>query len=816
MTNNLASPFFQFVLNPKQSNWSLHGLTPESPALEGVWMRVTYRMSAGALLRVGKRRFRVLERWRAPQVTPFTRDETPHGPLKGLRLAVKPDENGLACQLEFALSQEYPLFLWRLRLTNQGARPVYLQKLEMLRAGFFPQRKLLPNPGRLAMRYLTKPLGYGTVRPHPNPGEPGFFSNGWQSWSFTGAYGRRDRYRHTRLWPFAAPLWFNPGSPRPRRRGHFVSEMFGVLGDRAHRRGILAGFLSQKQHFGTLEAYIGDPLYPALSLWAHGDDARLDPGATLTTDWAVIQFVEIDDPDPLGPYIEAVAREHSVTTDHRPPEAGWCSWYYFFQDIDAGKIRTNLKAAQETREEVPLDLIQIDDGFEAQVGDWFEFGAGFPKGVAPLAKEIKQAGFTPGLWLAPFIVHPRARLARRHRGWLLRNRWGLPVNAGFVWNAFTRALDLTHPEALAYACDVVRTAAREWGYPYLKLDFLYAAALRGHYRDRTKTRAQVLRAALEALREAAGPETTLLGCGCPIGSGIGLVEAMRIGADVAPSWEPRFMPPHLLFRNEWNMPATRNALQNALARAALHNRWWVNDPDCLLLRPDSELTLAEVQSLATAIAMSGGALLLSDDLPQLPTERLRIAAQLLPLIGKRPRVVDWFDETDPRLLRLDLENATGRWHLLAAFNWTNRPCRETLPLAAFELPLGEYLAREFWNGDVFTVSGESLPLREIPPHGVRLFALRPRTPGEPQYLGGDLHISQGLEVTQWSVHPREGVRFALERPGRVRGEVLLALPRPPRAVTLNEQPITWSEAGEGIYCLPVAFNHMGKIRVRLE
>ena len=779
-------------------------------------MRVSYRMSAGALLRVGKRRFRVLERWRASQVVPFTREASPQGTLQGLRLAVKPDENGLACEVEFALSQEYPLFLWRLTLANQGAHPVYLQKLEMLRAGFFPQRRLLPNPGRLAMRYLTKPLGYGTVRPHPDPGELGFFSHGWQSWSFTGAYGRRDRYRHTRLGWFAAPLWFNPGSPRPRRRGHFVSEMFGVLGDRARRRGILAGFLSQKQHFGTLEAYIGDPLYPALSLWAHGDDARLDPGATLTTDWAVIQFVGIDVPDPLGGYVEAVAREHNVTADHRPPEAGWCSWSYFFQNVDARKIRANLKAAQEAREEVPLDLIQIDDGFEAQVGDWFAFGAGFPQGVAPLAQEIRAAGFTPGLWLAPFIVHPRSRLARRHREWLLRNRWGLPVNAGFVWNVFNRALDLTHPEALAYTTDVVRAAAGEWGYPYLKLDFLYAAALCGRYRDRTKTRAQVMRAALEALRQAAGPDTILLGCGCPLGSAIGVLDAMRISADVAPTWEPRFTAPQVLFRKEWNMPAARNALQNTLTRAALHKRWWVNDPDCLLLRPDSELTLAEVQSLATAIALSGGALLLSDDLPHLPEERLRIAAQLLPLIGQRPRVMDWFDETDPRLLRLDLEGSAGRWHLLAVFNWTKRPYTAMLPLAAFDLPAGEYLAREFWSGDLFSLSGDALPSGEVPPHGARLFALRPRKPAEPQYLGGDLHISQGLEVTQWSANSRREVCFTLTRPGKAHGEIVLALPNPPRAVILNGRPISWKAAAEKVYRLPVAFDRRAVIEIQGE
>ena len=35
------------------------------------------------------------------------------------------------------------------------------------------------------------------------------------------------------------------------------------------------------------------------------------------------------------------------------------------------------------------------------------------------------------------------------------------------------------------------------------------------------------------------------------------------------------------------MPSVRNALQNVLCRLPLHQRWWINDPDCLLLRPET-------------------------------------------------------------------------------------------------------------------------------------------------------------------------------------------------------------------------------------
>ncbi len=95
---------------------------------------------------------------------------------------------------------------------------------------------------------------------------------------------------------------------------------------------------------------------------------------------------------------------------------------------------------------------------------------------------------------------------------------------------------------------------------------------------------------MELIREAAGPDTYLLGCGAPLGPSLGIVDGMRIGTDTAPDWEPKYMGIELLFPNDPDIPSAKNALQNTISRSAMHNRWWHNDPDCLLLRPGSNLT----------------------------------------------------------------------------------------------------------------------------------------------------------------------------------------------------------------------------------
>jgi alpha-galactosidase len=288
---------------------------------------------------------------------------------------------------------------------------------------------------------------------------------------------------------------------------------------------------------------------------------------------------------------------------------------------------------------------------------------------------------------------------------------------------------------------------------------------------------------------------------------------MRIGADVDPHWDPHLLSTRALFHSEPNLPSTRNALQNTFSRAPFHKRWWINDPDCLMIRPDSDLTLAEVESLATTIALTGGSLFFSDDLTKLPTERLRIAESLLPLIGKSSRVLDWFDASAPHLLRLDLNNQTGQWHLLAVFNWDDVPRDMNLSLVNVDLPPGDYYAREFWSGTTRRIVDGALELPGIPPHGVQLLSLRSLIPDQAHFLGSDLHISQGLEVTAWRPSLDNGIHLQLNRPGRVNGVIDLHLPGSPTIVNLNQEGVQWRLLDGRFYRFPVVFDQRAEIEI---
>ncbi len=771
MNYSLESPSVGLALNLEEATFYIESRNVPGWKIQRARMRLNYQPVAPWLM---GRRIQRMGDWRQAGLSKVERMDSAHGPLDVRRLILPPDEHGVAVEVIFAVSQTLPMLTWRVRLQNQGNAPVSVGKLEMLEAGY------LPPPS--AADWRSYQPGQITFPQHPP--EPVFFSNGWGSWDDTRTYATGERFRRTHLGPITLPMRKNPGTPHPYRTSCFSSDMFGVLGDRTSQTGMLLGFLSQRQHFGSLETYL-NPLGSAISMWANGDQARLDPGSRLETDWACLFFIQTHSPDPLGLYMDAVAREHGLALPQEGElHTGWCSWYQFFTQITAEIIQRNLAEATRLRTDVPMTLFQIDDGYQAALGDWLTTQPAFPEGMAPLAAAARQSGMQPGLWIAPFTVHPRSELARRHPNWLLRNRWGRPVSAGWNWGVFHNALDLTHPEALAYVGEVIETTAHQWGYGYLKLDFLYAGALAGIRHDPSFSRAQALRRAFALIREKAGPQTELLACGSPLGPAIGLFDAMRIGPDVAPRWYAKEMGVSSLIRDEPGMPSARNAVHNTLLRAPMHRRWWINDGDCLVVRPDSDLTLAEVQSVASALALTGSPLLLSDDLAALPRERLEILHALLPLLGGRASILDAFDRPNPRLARLNLDGPTGPWQLFALFNWDDRP--QTLALTRQEAGLlaGDYLVRSFWSGQAWRWEADFPALSvDLPAHGCAVLAIRAHAANQPAYLGSSLHISQGVELAAWQTAPGQ-VTLDLLRPGPAEGVFDLWLPG---KVTLSQQ-----------------------------
>ena len=343
--------------------------------------------------------------------------------------------------------------------------------------------------------------------------------------------------------------------------------------------------------------------------------------------------------DSLCRWSRLVAEESPLPP--RIPErriTGWCSWYNLYAAIDEPVILDHLAAARAFRDrhQVPLDIFLIDDGFVPEMGDWLEVRPQFPRGMAPLLADIAAAGFTPGLWIAPFLVGNRSRLFAEHPDWLVQDsQSGGPLvhsrfYGEFRWHKRSEeyhVLDVTHPEAEAHIRKAFRIWRHDWGARYFKTDFMLAGCEYGpdlaRWHETGLSRIAVWRRMADLIREEIG-DALCLGCGCPLWASVGLIDAMRIGRDIGVDWEGDY--------------SAESLLRDQLTRNHAHNILWQADPDCILLRRRfHHLTDGQVLALARFAGLTGGVLMTSDHLGELGEERAALFAELLSLQVDRCR-----------------------------------------------------------------------------------------------------------------------------------------------------------------------------------
>ncbi len=701
--------------------------------------------------------------------------------------------DGIELTYSIKTYDQQPFLLLQLTISNLGTEPIYLDEFCLFKA-------VSSADGCVQ---LSKPAG--GLR---------FFKVGWHGWDYAGLKQHNDRNSNTRLGFLTNSSYTNPVTPKPHARGEFWSEGWAILAD--VWAAILAGFVSTAHQFGQVYACTR-PGEETLMLITQADGIQLDPGETYESEWGFLQFISLPNPDPAADFVSAVARQMQARVPATPPAPMWTHWYHYYDAITEQLFLKNLEALERVRVDVPYRLIELDDGYQSAWGDWTSTNYKFPHGLEWLSGQISSKGFTPGLWLAPFTVHSKSVIAREHPDWLVKNEHEKPIHAGFTYNSFFHALDASNPRVCDHLRTLTDTLTHQWGYGMLKVDFINSGALPGKRLNPKLTRAEVLRLGLEAIRQGAGEETFLLGCGCPFGPAIGVVDAMRIGPDTAPSWKPylHWLPwAGPLIKKETSMPSLRNALRHTLNLSTLHQRWWWNDPDCLLVRDKhTSLTMPEVQSAVTLVGLSGGMLVSSDDLRKLNASRKKWVRMLVPNLGLHGLPLDWLEHEMPQVYQVRLEREYGEWQLVALFNWNDRPENCWLRIAELGYQPGAVLhVFDLWTRRYWRVTEPNLVLPNVPAHGCRLLRVS-EVERVPQLVGDTLHISQGAEIASMHISGDRLVIDTMDLGHKVEGELWLSLPNQPRKATCKQQDIQIELKREGIYAFPVQFMGMGKLEI---
>ncbi|MFC4115114.1 glycoside hydrolase family 36 protein [Nonomuraea zeae] len=394
------------------------------------------------------------------------------------------------------------------------------------------------------------------------PGAARVFEHGWQSWSPTGVY-RLDDTPPRPADGNIQTLCYRPETPVP--AGSFQGE------------GLLA---ADPGDGGPVELWSAPDPLAVPSIRARRVEDRL----VVSADGPVRhERVEGGLERALRRWADGLAPGHAFPAV--PPM--WCSWYGYFDRITEADVLENLELA--ARHELGADMFLIDDGYEAGIGDWLDPRPGFGS-LDRAVGTVVAAGRRAGIWTAPFLVGHQSRIFGEHPEWLVRGG-----DAGHMWDQDLAVLDVTHPGAAEHLVGVFAALAAK-GISHFKLDYLYAGALHGG-RHEDLGPIEAYRRGLELIREGAGPQATLHGCGAPMLPSIGLVDVMRVGPDIAPTLHPK--------SGDISQPSQLGARLTSGAREFLHARWWVNDPDCILLRPEVEAREEWAAFLATTGGLRG-------------------------------------------------------------------------------------------------------------------------------------------------------------------------------------------------------------------
>lgn len=170
------------------------------------------------------------------------------------------------------------------------------------------------------------------------------FVNGWNAWSFTGAVQQGDRPPSPGVRPstrsivwlfvksvrlvravsgtmltmlallpangqlpgvFSAAFHHGAGSAAfARSSKELYSEMFALLSDKGRGTGLLLGFLSQHEQFG---AFSFDPTFVEVGAHCRCDGQHLKAGASLTSDWCLVELQPALPEEPLAGYMKRAA-----------------------------------------------------------------------------------------------------------------------------------------------------------------------------------------------------------------------------------------------------------------------------------------------------------------------------------------------------------------------------------------------------------------------------------------------------------------------------------------------------------------------------
>ena len=633
-----------------------------------------------------------------------------------------------------------------------------------------------------------------------------WFKNGWQSWSSCELFFGEQRDTQGAPTEILKMIYDNQDY---KIIGRFYSEYCTVITDLNSKNSLILGFVSLKVQFSRIILdYDNYDKLKLLTAFGCMDNINFNKSTIDSSEELFICF-KLANKGYYGliDYAKIVNLNIKESRIEKIP-VGWCSWYYYFTKITQKDMIKNLEFFKERRD-IPIDFFQLDDGYFTKIGDFSSINEKFPNGLSWLFRYIKELGFKGGIWTAPFIAIRRSNFFKNHRNWFLTKlNKVLPVL--FNWKSFEYSLDLSNEEVLDFLSqyfsnllNALNSNINDKSEPlidFFKIDFLHVAAPYGaNYKNPTLTRAQLLHNGIKTIREAITDDSFLLGCGAPLGPCVGLVDAMRISCDTAPLWDAGYVEK---FENGRGITeiSLKAALLNTLYRSFMHKYFWINDPDCLMIRhSDTKLNIDEIRLQMTIFGLSGGQILISDDMSKLSEEEINDAKLLIPPYNPKdydPILVDAFISELPSIYMLETKEIIGNRYLVAIINWNNNVTSKRLSISEIIPTISDddkdFYVYDFWNEIIISEfkKNDVFELAEIKPHSCMYLTIIPvseKLKKIPILISSNLHIAQGCcEINEFEFNKElNQLKISLELRGIREGFIVLKLPQNRKIIKSN-------------------------------
>jgi alpha-galactosidase len=419
-----------------------------------------------------------------------------------------------------------------------------------------------------------------------------------------------------------------------------------------------------------------------ITIVADGENKPIKPGETIQFEKLVLENGN-NWQDMLYAYGEQIAKIQNIKPKTMIQFKGWSTWDYYGQKFTDKEIKMNIEELKKLSKDG--NIIQIDGGWWIDRGDYLISREDIPGGMKAIGKMISDNGYTPGIHLDGFRAEMSATVYKQHPDWFLKDQNGATIFEEYQKNgkAVQRIyFDYSNPAARDYIKNVLKTIREDWGFNYFKIDFMRYGLNDDifkmqkntdlkeiHAFDESMTSMERTRAGLKAMREGIA-DAFFLGCSSVFGPTLGIVDGLRSGGDIDPTFEAYT---GRCIQNGGNFYLNQTVVQNDADYLVLRNK---DDEEAerawdIGRKFGGNVTLDEATMWTNYVTLFGGIKISSDNLNTLRPERKELVVKAFSLnTCNRFIPIDLWDKAKDKQDAFNIMLGTNKQGVfIALFNW---------------------------------------------------------------------------------------------------------------------------------------------------